>query len=178
MLADVVDGIVATGGKLAVLGSGDPALEGALLAAAARHRGRVGVVIGYDEALSHLMQGGCDAILIPSRFEPCGLTQLYGLRYGCVPVVARTGGLADTIIDANEAAISAGVATGFQFAPDNGGAHAARHPPRWSTRYAEPSGLGHDPAPGHEGRRLLGQERRRNMPNSTACCFREGLPEA
>ena len=82
-----------------------------------RHPGRVGVVIGYDEPLSHLMQGGGDAILIPSRFEPCGLTQLYGLRYGCVPVVARAGGLADTVIDANEAALDAGVATGFQFAP-------------------------------------------------------------
>ena len=77
---------------------------------------------GYDEALSHIMQGGCDAIAIPSRFEPCGLTQLYGLRYGCVPLVARTGGLADTIIDANEAAVTAGVATGLQFAPESGAA--------------------------------------------------------
>ena len=120
ILAGAVDGIVAAGARLAVLGSGDPGLEGALLAAAARHRGRVGVLVGYDEALSHLMQGGCDAILIPSRFEPCGLTQLYGLRYGCVPVVARTGGLADTVIDANEAAVSANAATGFQFAPNSG----------------------------------------------------------
>jgi starch synthase len=128
ILAEVVDGIVATGARLAILGSGDAGLEGALLAAAARHRGRIGVVIGYDEGLSHTMQGGCDAIVIPSRFEPCGLTQLYGLRYGCVPVVARTGGLADTVIDANEAALSAGVATGFQFAPANAGAflHAIR----------------------------------------------------
>jgi starch synthase len=117
LLAEVLDRIVAEGAKLAILGSGDHALEGALLAGAARHRGRVGVVIGYNEPLSHLMQAGCDAILVPSRFEPCGLTQLYGLRYGCVPVVARTGGLADTIIDANEAALSAGAATGFQFAP-------------------------------------------------------------
>jgi starch synthase len=117
VLVETVDGLVATGGRLAVLGSGDAALEGALLAAASRHRGKVGMVVGYDEPLSHLMQGGADAILIPSRFEPCGLTQLYGLRYGCVPVVARTGGLADTVIDANEAALSAGVATGFQYQP-------------------------------------------------------------
>jgi starch synthase len=117
VLVETVDGLVATGGRLAVLGSGDAALEGALLAAASRHRGKVGMAVGYDEPLSHLMQGGADAILIPSRFEPCGLTQLYGLRYGCVPVVARTGGLADTVIDANEAALSAGVATGFQYQP-------------------------------------------------------------
>ncbi|SDA98196.1 glycogen synthase GlgA [Mesorhizobium qingshengii] len=138
ILALVIDGIVATGARLAILGSGDAGLEGALLAAAARHRGRIGVVVGYDEALSHIMQGGCDAIVIPSRFEPCGLTQLYGLRYGCVPVVARTGGLADTIIDANEAAVSAGVATGFQFAPNNGGAllHAMR---RLVDAYASPT---------------------------------------
>lgn len=117
LIAELADWIVAEGGKLAVLGSGDQGLEGALLAAASRHRGRVGIVIGYDEPLSHLMQAGADAILIPSRFEPCGLTQLYGLRYGCVPIVGRTGGLADTVIDANEAALAARVATGFQFAP-------------------------------------------------------------
>jgi starch synthase len=121
MLVAAIDGLVAAGGRLLVLGSGDAALEGALLAAASRHRGKVGMVVGYDEPLSHLMQGGADAILIPSRFEPCGLTQLYGLRYGCVPVVARTGGLADTVIDANEAALSAGVATGFQYQPSAAG---------------------------------------------------------
>jgi starch synthase len=119
LLAELADWIVAEGGKLAVLGSGDQGLEGALLAAASRHRGRIGIVIGYNEPLSHLMQAGADAILIPSRFEPCGLTQLYGLRYGCIPVVARTGGLTDTVIDANEAALSARVATGFQFTPIN-----------------------------------------------------------
>ncbi|HVO01741.1 MAG TPA: glycogen synthase GlgA [Candidatus Cybelea sp.] len=109
--------LVAAGGQLALLGSGDAALQSELTAAAARHPGSVGIVLGYDEALSHLLQGGADAILIPSRFEPCGLTQLYGLRYGTVPIVAHTGGLADTVIDANEAALAAGVATGFQFAP-------------------------------------------------------------
>ena len=120
VLASVVDDIIGMGARLAVLGSGDNSLEGSLLAAASRHPGRIGVEIGYNEPLSHLMQGGCDAILVPSRFEPCGLTQLYGLRYGCVPVVARTGGLADTVIDANAAAVTAGVATGVQFDPANG----------------------------------------------------------
>ncbi len=115
VLAETLDDLVAMGGRLALLGSGDAALENAFMAARARHPGRIGVRIGYDEALSHLVQGGGDAILIPSRFEPCGLTQLYGLAYGCVPVVARTGGLADTVIDANEAAVAAGVATGIQF---------------------------------------------------------------
>ena len=137
-LISALDGLVASGARLAVLGAGDAALEGAFLAAAARHRGRVGAVIGYDEGLSHLMQGGCDAIVIPSRFEPCGLTQLYGLRYGCVPLVARTGGLADTVIDANEAAMAAGVATGFQFEPANAGSllHAVR---RMVAAHSEPS---------------------------------------
>ncbi|QJF51717.1 glycogen synthase GlgA [Roseobacter ponti] len=117
LLLDAVPALVARGARLAVLGSGDKDLEAGFVAASHRHPGSVGVIIGYDEPLSHLMQGGSDAILIPSRFEPCGLTQLYGMRYGTLPVVARTGGLADTVIDANEAALTAGVATGVQFAP-------------------------------------------------------------
>lgn len=115
ILASLTDDLVTMGGRLALLGSGDTKLETAFIAASNKHRGKIGITIGYDEALSHLMQGGADAILIPSRFEPCGLTQLYGLRYGCVPVAANTGGLADTIIDANDAAVNAGVATGFLF---------------------------------------------------------------
>ena len=114
-IGSMADAIVAAGGTFAVLGSGDAAIESQIHAAATRHKGKVAVVTAYDEPLSHLMQAGGDAILIPSRFEPCGLTQLYGLRYGCVPVVSRTGGLADTIIDANDAALSMGVATGLQF---------------------------------------------------------------
>ncbi len=117
MLPGLVDALVAQGGRLAVLGTGEGAIEDAFAGAALRHPGKVGVVIGYNEKLSHLLQGGADAILIPSRFEPCGLTQLYGLRYGCIPVVSRVGGLADTVIDANEAAIEAGVATGVVFSP-------------------------------------------------------------
>lgn len=117
MLLDSLPALVAQGAQLAVLGSGDNDIEQAFVSAAHRYPGSVGAIIGYDEDLSHLLQGGSDAILIPSRFEPCGLTQLYGLRYGTLPVVARTGGLADTIIDANDAAMSANCATGFQFAP-------------------------------------------------------------
>ncbi len=115
VLLEAADHLVGIGARLALLGSGDAALESGFHAAAARHPGRIGVRIGYDEALSHRMLGGGDAILVPSRFEPCGLTQLYGLAYGCVPVVSRTGGLADTVIDANLAARQAGVATGVQF---------------------------------------------------------------
>jgi starch synthase len=117
VLVEAIDHLVGLGGRLALLGTGDAGIEAGLHAAAARHPGRVGLRIGYDEPMAHLMQGGGDAILIPSRFEPCGLTQLYALRYGCVPVVARTGGLGDTIIDANVAAIAAKAATGVQFAP-------------------------------------------------------------
>ena len=116
LVAATLDSLVDHGARLVLLGSGDRALEDALRAGAARHPERVALHIGYDEASSHLLQGGCDAILVPSRFEPCGLTQLYGLRYGCVPVVSRVGGLADTVIDANDAALKAGVATGIQFA--------------------------------------------------------------
>lgn len=117
LLVQCLDHLVGLGARLALLGAGEAPLEADFTKAAARHKGRVGAVIGYDEALSHLLQGGADAILIPSRFEPCGLTQLYGLRYGCVPVVAHVGGLADTIVDANEAALEQGSATGIQFAP-------------------------------------------------------------
>ncbi len=109
--------LTAGGGQLALLGAGDAELEAGFTAAMTSYPGQVGAVIGYDEGLSHLLQGGSDAILIPSRFEPCGLTQLYGLRYGCLPVVARVGGLADTVVDANDAALADGVATGLQFAP-------------------------------------------------------------
>lgn len=117
LILEAVDFILENGGSLAVLGSGDPVLELGLKDAAARYPGRVSVIFGYDEPLSHLMQAGSDAILIPSRFEPCGLTQLYGLRYGCIPIVGHTGGLADTVIDANGAAVAAKVATGIEFTP-------------------------------------------------------------
>ncbi|MEK4032986.1 glycogen synthase GlgA [Methylocystis sp. IM3] len=116
LLADL-PGLMARRVQIALLGAGDRHLEDGFLTAQEAYRGRVGVVIGYDEDMAHLVQAGCDAFLVPSRFEPCGLTQLYALRYGAVPIVARVGGLKDTIIDANEMALQAGVATGFQFSP-------------------------------------------------------------
>ncbi len=105
--------------QLALLGAGDPTLEGSFEAARVVYPGQVGCFFGYDEALAHLIQGGSDALLVPSRFEPCGLTQLCAMRYGSVPVVSRVGGLADTVIDANEMAIATGAATGIQFGPVN-----------------------------------------------------------
>jgi starch synthase len=103
--------------QLALLGAGDRVLESAFSEAAQLYPGQIGVHIGYDEGLAHLIQSGVDALLVPSRFEPCGLTQMCALRYGAIPIVARVGGLKDTIIDANEMALAAGVATGLHFSP-------------------------------------------------------------
>ncbi len=117
LLLQTLPDLLAAGLQLVVLGDGDLELRDRLEYAARLAPGRVGVQIGYDEALAHSIQAGSDALLVPSRFEPCGLTQLCALRYGAIPVVSRVGGLADSIIDANAAALSAGVATGVQFAP-------------------------------------------------------------
>lgn len=89
--------ILALDGQLIVLGSGEPTLEASFRHAAEAHKGRVACYIGYNEALSHRLVAGADALLVPSRFEPCGLTQMMALRYGTLPVARRTGGLADTI---------------------------------------------------------------------------------
>ncbi|GAB0117245.1 glycogen synthase GlgA [Acidisoma sp. 7E03] len=112
LLPPALDSIHAAGGATLILGAGDPALEAAFRAA--ERPGEMALFLGYDEQLAHLIYAGADALLIPSRFEPCGLTQLCAMRYGCLPVVTRVGGLADTVIDANEAARAMGVATGFQ----------------------------------------------------------------
>ncbi|MGX6451162.1 glycogen synthase GlgA [Brevibacterium paucivorans] len=115
MLIDAVPDYVARGGSLAVLGSGDPGYESALHDLARRFPGSVGVRIGYDEPLSHRMYAGGDSVLVPSRFEPCGLTQMYGLRYGAVPIVAATGGLKDSVTHASAENIEAKTATGITF---------------------------------------------------------------
>ncbi|MES2434743.1 MAG: glycogen synthase GlgA [Pseudomonadota bacterium] len=117
LLEACIPDFIAGGGGLAILGSGDPLLEAAMRRLEARFPGRVSVRIGYDEAYSHRLFAAGDAVLVPSRFEPCGLTQMYGLAYGTVPLVSSVGGLADTVIHASPAAMTAGVATGIVFHP-------------------------------------------------------------
>ena len=90
-------------------------METAVAEAAGTYGGRVAAKIGYDEGLSHLIEAGSDAFLMPSRFEPCGMNQMYSLRYGTIPVVHRSGGLADTVVDTTPATALAGTATGFSF---------------------------------------------------------------
>jgi len=102
--------LLAQGGQLVVLGRGDASLEAALTALAARHPGQVHVALQFDERLAHLIEAGSDCFLMPSRFEPCGLNQMYSLAYGTPPVVTATGGLADTVEDV-DASLSKG--TGF-----------------------------------------------------------------
>jgi starch synthase len=115
LVVEVIDELVARGAQLVVLGSGDAALEAAYRAAAARHPRQVALRQGYDEALSHRIFAGSDVTLVPSRFEPCGLTQMYALRYGSLPLVRRTGGLADTVVDCTIEDLADGRATGFVF---------------------------------------------------------------
>jgi starch synthase len=98
---------LASGGQLAILGSGQREYENALRLLALRYPGRIAVQVGFDEALAHLIEAGADMFLMPSRFEPCGLNQMYSQRYGTPPIARATGGLADTIADGS---------TGFLFA--------------------------------------------------------------
>jgi starch synthase len=107
--------LVSKGVQFAIQGTGESALEAAFRMAQQVHPGRVHTFIGYDESRAHRLVAGADIIAVPSRFEPCGLTQMYGLRYGTLPVVRRVGGLADTVIDATPAALADGSATGFVF---------------------------------------------------------------
>src|SRR3984885_14969876 len=117
LLLENVPTIVNEGMQFALLGNGDQDLQDRYQAVSKANSGRIAVLIGYDEDLAHLIQAGADALVVPSRFEPCGLTQLCALRYGAVPIVSRVGGLADTVVDADEPRISSGAATGIKFGP-------------------------------------------------------------
>ncbi|WP_269532903.1 glycogen synthase GlgA [Chitinimonas sp. BJYL2] len=109
------DKLLQQGGQLVVLGNGEPTLEAGFLALAAQYPGRVALCTGFDEVLSHRIFAGCEVVLIPSRFEPCGLTQMYGMRYGALPLVRRTGGLADTVVDCSIENLADETASGFVF---------------------------------------------------------------
>jgi starch synthase len=117
LLFDNVPTILRDGMQLALLGTGDTDLQAMYRAAAQANPRQIGVLIGYDEDLAHLIQAGADALIVPSRFEPCGLTQLCALRYGAVPIVSRVGGLEDTVVDMDAPAIAGESKTGFKFAP-------------------------------------------------------------
>ncbi len=102
--------------QLAVLGSGEPAFEAGFLALADKLPGQVAVRLGFDEDLAHRIEAGADCFLMPSRFEPCGLNQMYSLRYGTPPLVQATGGLADTVVDVNDATLADKTGNGFVMA--------------------------------------------------------------
>lgn len=120
LIVKAADGLMALGVQLVVLGEGDPQWHRELTRLQARYAHRVIAAIGFDEVLAHRIEAGADIFLMPSLYEPSGLNQLYSLKYGTIPVVRATGGLADTIVDVNETTLTNGTATGFRFA-----AHAA-----------------------------------------------------
>jgi starch synthase len=115
VVAHACPDILSRGLQLAVLGKGDPAIESGLREAMQRCPGQAAVRIGYEESLAHRLLAGADILLHPSRFEPCGLTHRYAMRYGTLPIVRRTGGLADTVVDCSESTMHDGIANGFTF---------------------------------------------------------------
>jgi starch synthase len=119
VVADTLPRIIENGAQCALLGDGDRLLEERFKLAARHHPGRIAVRIGYEEPLAHRLLAGGDILLHPARFEPCGLTQLYAMRYGTLPVVRNTGGLCDTVVDATDHSVRHGTATGFAFESAN-----------------------------------------------------------
>ena len=115
VMIDALPDLVGRGVQTIVMGHGSRSIETALHAAASRFAGRVGIHTGYDEARAHLLLAGADMLLAPARFEPCGLTQMYAMRYGTVPIASRLGGLMETITDLSPDAPGVGDATGFLF---------------------------------------------------------------
>ncbi|SBT06068.1 glycogen synthase [Candidatus Accumulibacter aalborgensis] len=122
LVLSVLPALLAAGGQLVVIGSGEADIEAGFRTAAAAHPHAVFAHLAYDDALAHRIIAAADVLLVPSHFEPCGLTQLYALRYGTLPLVRRVGGLADTVIDATPENLRAGTANGFVFG--DAGSHA------------------------------------------------------
>ena len=114
-LLEIAPQLLALPAQLAMLGGGEPQLERSFRALAHSHPSQVSTTIGFDETLAHLIEAGADAFLMPSRFEPCGMNQMYSQRYGTPPIVRATGGLADTVVDCTPATLADGSASGFVF---------------------------------------------------------------
>jgi len=112
ILCQVVDKLMAAGAGLVILGKGQQRYERLLVQLARRYPQQMGVRIAFDEPLAHKIEAGCDMFLMPSRYEPCGLSQIYSMRYGTIPIVRHTGGLADTVVEVNP---KRGSGTGFKF---------------------------------------------------------------
>lgn len=115
VVLEIAPQLVALPAQLVLLGTGDAGMQQAALELSHRHSGQIGTYVGFDEGLSHLIEAGADIFLMPSRFEPCGLNQMFSQRYGTPPVVHATGGLIDTVVDCNEASLAHGEASGFAF---------------------------------------------------------------
>ena len=113
LLLTIADGLPHLPAQLVVLGSGDKAMEAGYRELADRYPGEIAVRIGFDEGLAHRIEAGADCFVMPSRFEPCGLNQMYSLRYGTPPIVRATGGLADTVVDVNDETLADKTANGF-----------------------------------------------------------------
>ena len=140
LIASLADVLPTLGAAFVVLGTGERRHQDLWRTLAAKHPDVIGARIGFDEGLAHLIEGGSDIFLMPSRFEPCGLNQMYSLRYGTVPVVRATGGLRDTVRDVDP---ETGQGTGFTFEPvhagsarrcASAGARTVRQPARVATR--------------------------------------------
>jgi starch synthase len=151
LLVEAAPRLAALPAQLAALGAGSRELEASLRAVARAHPGSVAVEIGFDEPLAHLIEAGADAFVMPSRFEPCGLNQMYSQRYGTPPIGHATGGLCDSIVDCTPATLAAGTATGFLFREPTAAAlldaigravAAYRDPPTW--RALQRSGMAKD----------------------------------
>ena len=115
LLVPIVPEIIEAGAQIVILGSGDKKIENNWQALADRYPDKISVNLGYNEALAHQIEAGADMFLMPSKFEPCGLNQMYSMHYGTIPIVRRTGGLADTVIDATPDNLKKEIATGFVF---------------------------------------------------------------
>ena len=115
LVLQIAPQLIALPAQLVMLGSGDELIQLAALTLAQRYAGQIAVHVGFDEAIAHQIEAGADIFLMPSRFEPCGLNQLYSQRYGTPPIVHATGGLIDTVVDCNDSTLAHGTASGFVF---------------------------------------------------------------